>query len=177
MKLLAITFLVLLVVSPCLEQDQTPVQSDFATLQKVSIEELQIKTEALKKAWGLDKILRWDFNQGSGKLEFSLRGGLKAVAPAQIIGTYNSEDQTWLWAWANSSVEEKLQADARKLLKYGEEHHIERLTKRKWVGTEEDAWAMVALAVKLCGRQGAYRGPSGATKVFLAFGEVTVQKK
>jgi hypothetical protein len=82
-----------------------------------------------------------------------------------------------LWAWANSSVEEELQADARKLLKYGEEHRIDRLTKRKWVGTEEDAWAMVALAVKLCGKQGAYRGPAGATKVFIAFGEVTVRKK
>ena len=48
--------------------------------------------------------------------------------PAQIIGTYNSEDHTWLWAWANSSIEEKLQADARQLLKYGEENHIDRLT-------------------------------------------------
>lgn len=65
---------------------------------------------------------------------------MKAVSPAQIIGTYNSEDHTWLWAWANSSIEEKLQADARQLLKYGEEHHIDGLTKRKWVGTEEDAW-------------------------------------
>lgn len=113
----------------------------------MSIEELQLKTEAHRKAWGLDKILRRDFNQGSRKLEFSLPDGLKAVAPAQIIGTYNSEDHTWLWAWANPSIDEKLQADARQLLKYGEEHHIERLTKRKWVGTEEEAWAMAALAV------------------------------
>ena len=176
MKLTAITFLVLLVLSVSLQQDQTPIPSDFATLQKLSIEELQLKMEA-HRAWGLDKMLRWDFNQGSGKLEFSLPDGLKAVAPAQIVGTYNSEDHTWLWAWANPSIEEKLQADARQLLKYGEEHHIERLTKRKWVGTEEDAWAMTALAVKLCGKQGAYRGPAGATSVFMAFGEVILSKK
>ena len=177
MKLIAITFLVLTLLTLCLEQDQTPVPSDFATLQKLSIEELQLKTEAHKEAWGMDKMLRWDFNQGSGKLEFTLPDGLKAVAPAQIIGTYNSDDHTWLWAWANSSIEEKLQADARQLLKYGEEHHIERLTKRKWVGTEEDAWAMTALAVKLCEKQGAYRGPSGATKVFMVFGEIVLTKK
>ena len=177
MNLIAITFLVLLVLTPSLEQHQTPVPSDFAALQKLSLEELQLKTEAHKKAWGLDKILWWDLNQGSGKLEFSLPDGLKAVSSAQIIGTYNSEDHTWLWAWANSSVEERLQADSRQLLKYGEEHHIEPLTKRKWVGTEEDAWAMVAVAVKLCGKQGAYRGPAGATKVFIAFGEITLTKK
>ena len=68
--------------------------------------------------------------------------------------------------WANPSIEEKLQADARQLLKYGEEHH-RSLTKRTWIGTEEEAWAMAALAVKLCGKQGAYRGPAGATKVFM----------
>ena len=176
MKLITITFVLLLVLTPRLDYGQTPLPSDFAALQKLSIEELQMKTEANKKAWGLDKILWWNLYQGSGTLEFSLPDGMKAVSPAQIIGTYNSDDHTWLWAWANSSIEEKLQVDARKLLKYGEEHHIERLTKRKWVGTEEDAWAMVALAVKLCGKQGAFRGPSGPTKVFIAFGEVKLTK-
>jgi hypothetical protein len=102
---------------------------------------------------------------------------MTAVAPAQIIGTYNTEDQTWLWAWANPSIDDKLKVDALKLRKYGEEHHIDKLTKRKWTGTEEDAWAMVALAVKLCEEQGAYRGPAGATHVFIAFGGVTLSKK
>lgn len=177
MKLIAITFVVLLVLTPGFGQGQKQVQSDFATLQQLSMDELQAKTEAHKKVWGLDKILWWDFNQGSGNIEFKLPEGMKAVSPAQIIGTYNSDDNTWLWAWANSSIEEKLQVDARQLLKYGEEHKIEQLTKRKWVGTEKDAWAMAALAVKLCGKQGAYRGPSGATKVFLVFGEVTLMKQ
>ena len=177
MKLLLIVSLVLLLLAPCFAQDPGPIPSDFPTLQKMSIEELKLKTEGHVRIWGLDKSLRWDLNQGSGELVFSLRDGLKAVAPAQIIGTYNSEDHTWLWAWANSSIEEKLQVDARKLLKYGEEHHIERLTTRKWVGTEDDAWAMLALAVKLCGEQGGYRGPAGATHVFIAFGTVELSKK
>lgn len=158
-------------------QIQQPLPSDFPTLQKLSMEELQHKTEIHIRAWGLDKIERWDLSQGSGELVFSLPGGLKAVSPAQIIGTYNSEDHTWLWAWANSSIDEKLQVDALKVRKYGEEHRNDRLTKAKWVGTEEDAWAMVAVAVKLCGKQGAYRGPAGETKVFIAFGEVALSKK
>jgi hypothetical protein len=102
---------------------------------------------------------------------------MKEVCPAQIIGTYNSEDRTWMWAWANPSIDERLRADALKVRKYGEEHRIDRLTKPKWEGTEDDAWAMAALAVKLCGEQGAYRGPSGTTYVFIAFGEVKLSKK
>ena len=160
-----------------LVQGNTQSPSDFPTLQKVSIEELKLKTDAHRKALGLDRLKRWDLNQESGELIFSLADGMKAVAPAQIIGTYNTEDHTWLWAWANSSIDDKLKVDALKLRKYGEEHHVDRLTQRKWVGTEDDAWAMVALAVKLCGEQGAYRGPAGATHVFMAFGEITLSKQ
>lgn len=158
-------------------QTETRRPADFSTLQKVSIEELRLKTDAHRRVWGLDKITRWDLSQDSGKLVFSLPDGLKAVCPAQIIGTYNSEDHTWLWAWANPSIEDKLKVDALKVRKYGEEHHIDRLTEGKWVGSEDDAWAMLALAVKLGGEQGGYRGPAGAIYVFIAFGEVELSKK
>jgi hypothetical protein len=161
----------------CIGQRGTKVPSDFPTLQKLSVEELRLKTQAHKKAWGFDKFDRWDLDQDTGELVFSFPDGIKAVSPAQIIGTYNTRDHTWLWAWANPSIDEKLSADALKVRKYGEEHKIDRLTKSKWAGIEEDAWAMAALAVKLCGKQGAYRGPAGATHVFIVFGEVTLSKK
>ena len=160
-----------------LAQGSAQVPSDFATLQKMSIEELKLKTEGHVRIWGLDRIERWDLSQESGELVFSLKDDMRAVAPAQIIGTYNTEDKTWLWAWANSSIEDKLKVDALKVRKYGEEHHIDRLTRRKWTGSEDEAWAMVALAVKLCDKQGAYLGPAGATHVFIAFGGVTLSKK
>ena len=157
-------------------QDQTRLPSDFATLQKLSMEELELKTEAHKAVW-LGKYTRWDLVQDSGNLVFLLPDEMKAVAPAQIIGSYNSEDHTWLWAWANPSILDKLKVDSLKVRKYGEEHQIEQLTTRKWVGTEKDAWSMVALAVKLCGKQGAYRGPSGKTYFFISFGEVALSKR
>lgn len=161
----------------CFVQGERKLPTDFPALQKVSIEELQLKTRGHVEAWGLDRISRWDLDQDTGELTFSFDDGLRAVAPAQIIGTYNSEDRTWLWAWDNPSVDDALKKDALKVRKYGEEHHVERLTKAKWVGTEEEAWAMTALAVKLCGEQGAYRGAAGETKVFIAFGPVTMKKK
>jgi Family of unknown function (DUF6882) len=159
-----------------LTQGSGQIPSDFATLQKMSIEELKLKTEGHVNIWGLDRIERWDLSQESGELVFTLRDDLRAVAPAQLIGTYNTEDKTWLWAWANPSIEDKLKVDALKVRKYGEEHQITKLTQRKWTGTEDDAWAMVALAVKLCDKQGAYRGPAGSTQVFIAFGGVTLSK-
>ncbi|HZS45294.1 MAG TPA: hypothetical protein VFC63_09355 [Blastocatellia bacterium] len=150
---------------------------DFAAIQKQSIEELKIKTEA-HKVWGFGKFERWDLDQDVGDLIFSNADGTKAVCPAQIIGSYYEGDHTWLWSWANSSIDEKLTKDALKLKAYGEEHHIERLTTGKWVGTKDDAWVMAALAVKICNEQGAYAPSIGEqTTGYIVFGEVRLSKK
>ena len=172
-----IKFCLIVLISLWLSQDAAKRSTDFSTLQKMSIEELKLKTQAHKEIWGLDKIERWDLKQSTGELVFSFADGTKAVCPAQIIGTYNSEDHTWLWSWANSSINENLKKVALKVRKFGQENEIERLTKSKWVSTEEDAWAMAALAVKLGEEQGAYRGPAGGTLVFISFGEVKLSKK
>ena len=56
-----------------LAQGGVQIPSDFASLQQMSIEELKLKTEGHAKVWGLDRIERWDLNQDSGQLVFSLQ--------------------------------------------------------------------------------------------------------
>jgi hypothetical protein len=149
---------------------------DFQKLLDSSMEELRIKTEA-HKAWGLGTFERWDLDQEDGSLVFSNAEGATAVAPAQIIGSFSTRDNTWLWAWDNPSVVDELKTHALKVKEYGEANGIEQLTARKWTGTEEDAWAMTALAVKLNNAHGAYRGPAGPAYVFMTFGEVTINNR
>jgi hypothetical protein len=149
--------------------------ADFQNLLDASVAELQVKNEA-NKAWGMGSFDQWDVDQEVGDLVFSNDDGTTATAPAQIIGSFSTNDNTWLWAWDNPSILDGMKRDARKVKQYGEEHKIEQLTTRKWTGTEQDAWAMAALAVKLCGAQGAYRGPGENSYVFMTFGEVKVSK-
>lgn len=151
-------------------------KQEYNALLARAVEELKLKTAAHKAAWHLGEADRWSVDQDEGKIIFNFKNGTIATATVQIIGSFNSEDKTWLWGWANPSVHESLKADAVKVKAYGEQHQISKLTTRKWSGTEDDAWAMAALAVKLCGTQGAYRGPAGDTKVFMTFGEVQLQK-
>ena len=141
-----------------------------------SLEELKLKTAAHQAGWHFGEADRWSVDQDEGKLVFSFTNETTATAPVQIIGTFNSQDKTWLWGWANPSVNDSLKADDLKVKAYGEQHQISQLTARKWSGSEDDAWAMAALAVKLCGSQGAYRGPAGDTRVFMTFGTVQLQK-
>src|SRR5689334_10096899 len=122
---MVINFCLSILLMLCFVQDETNLPADFSTLQKISIEELKLKTQAHEESWGIGRASRWGLDQGTGELIFSFADGIKAVAPAQIIGTYNTEDQTWLWAWDNPSIDEKLRRDALKVRKYGEAHHID----------------------------------------------------
>ena len=138
------------------------------------MEELQLKNEAAYKIWGLGTFDRWDIDQEVGDLVFSNSDGVKVAAPAQIIGSFSINDSSWLWAWDNPSIVDDLKIHSLKLKAYGEKYGIEKLTTRKWIGTEDEAWAMTALAVNLCDTQGAYRGPAGSAYVFMTFGKVEI---
>jgi hypothetical protein len=118
----------------------------------------------------------WSLDQDVGNLIFSLPQGTEAIAPAQIIGTYNISDGTWLWGWQNPSIDPSLLRDAKKLYAYGKQHDYEKLTERKLKCSENEAWELTALAYMICGANGAYRGPAGTALVFMTFGEVKLSK-
>ncbi len=139
-------------------------------------EELRLKTQAHCAAWRLHEAHDWSLDQDEGQLVIVLEDGLIASAPAQIIGTFDTRDNTWMWAWNNPSIAESMRRDAARVRAYGEQIGEEKLTATKWVGEENDAWAMTALACKLCAAQGAYRGPAGSTLVFITFGDVELRK-
>jgi hypothetical protein len=119
---------------------------------------------------------QWSVDQEKGTITFNSPSGMRAEAPVQIIGTYNTQDGTWLWSWANSSIESPLTEDARKVQAYGQEHGYEILTTRKISCPEEQCWELAALACMLCQAQGAYRGPAGTARVFMTFGKVSLSK-
>src|SRR6476469_9035436 len=73
-----INFFLAILLTTCFVQDESKLPSDFTTLQKVSIEELKLKTQMHAAAWGLDTISGWDLEQDTGELTFSFADGMKA---------------------------------------------------------------------------------------------------
>jgi hypothetical protein len=136
--------------------------------------ELQTKNSALQALIHFEDT-KWLLDQEQGTISFDSKT-IHAVAPVQIIGTYNSADGTWLWAWDNPSLEKGLVRDARVVRDYGQRHGIAPLTTRKLNCDEADCWEFTALACQLCKAEGAYRGPSGTTRVFMTFGKITMSK-
>jgi hypothetical protein len=81
-----------------------------------------------------------------------------------------------MWAWNNPSIVPALQADALKVREYGRMHAMPRLVEPACLCGEPDAWGLAAVANRICGRNGVYRGPAGGTYVFITFGEVEVAR-
>lgn len=144
---------------------------EFATLLEQSMENLRFLMANHQATWCIDKAPRWDLNQAGRDLVFTFPEGI-IKAPAQIIGSFNTSTSMWLWAWANPSVAGHLKRDALRLLEYGKQHRIVRLTTAEWEAEEMDGWLMAALATTLFKRNGAYLGPAGAMHVFITFGQV-----
>lgn len=134
--------------------------------------ELKLKTEFFLSIFG-DERYDWDVDLDAGTITFT--GTTKVVtAPVQVIGTYNTLDQTFLWGWDHPSVPDALAADARSAREFGRRQDLPQFTTRKLECTQEQAWVFTAVALYLTGAQGAYRAPSGTTMVFVTFGKMTV---
>ena len=149
----------------------------FKALLDASMEELRLKTAGHQAGWGLGKSNRWSLDQSRGDLLFTFDDGVVATCPAQIVGSFDTTDGSWLWGWANPSIADSLKRDSLRVKEYGQQLQIARLTSAEWPGTEADAWAMAALTCKLCEAQGVYRGPAGTAFVFMTFGKVALSKK
>jgi hypothetical protein len=146
---------------------------DYQTLLEQSIEELRLKTAAHDGIWQLGEC-SWNVDQDMGTIVFTSPNGMIATCSMQIIGTYNTLDNTWLWAWDHPSVVSALQDHAWKVREYGETNSIDLLTTRKLNCSQTQAWEFTAVACKLCNAQGGYRGPAGTTLVFMTFDNVSL---
>jgi hypothetical protein len=136
---------------------------------------LRAMTAAHDGMWQISEAA-WNVNQDEGTITFDSPKGMRAKAPVQIIGSFNTQDGTWLWGWDNPSLEAPLVEHARKVRAYGQEKGYDILTTPKLVCPEDQCWELAALACMLCKAQGAYRGPAGTARVFMTFGNVTLSK-
>ena len=140
-----------------------------------SMEDLRAKTEAADGLWHLGEA-SWAVDFDTGIITFTNQHGQKITAPVQVIGSFNTDDSTWLWGWDHPSVSAPQAADARRARDFGERYQLERYTTRKIESSEAEAWQFTALACYLSGAQGGYRGPAGKTLVLMTFGTVTITR-
>jgi hypothetical protein len=149
----------------------------FVSLLDESLAALRERLSALRNDWGFGAFESWELSQETGVLTFFTPDGGRVECAAQIVGTRQSADGSWEWAWHNPHVAEPLQRDARRVKAYGATHRVPQLTRGRIKVSEAAAWALTALAAKLGEAQGAYCGSVGPTQVFIVFGPPKVSRR
>ena len=91
-----------------------------------------------------------------------------------FLGSFSSQTNTWLWGWANRSILEPLTKEVLRVKEYGEREGLMDLVERKIECTEDEAWAFAAVAVRILGGLGVYRGPTGNGCVMLMIKTILV---
>lgn len=141
-----------------------------------SLEGLKAQTQAHSASWHLGEEEQWFVDQDRGLVRFTFSNGILAEAPIQIVGTFNPEDNTFLWGWDHPSVGETLRKHVVLAYEFGVEHQIPEYTSGKVSCTEESAWEFAAVAARLARANGAYRGNAGGPWVYMTFGEIKLTK-
>lgn len=147
--------------------------SQYDDFVKTSYDYLNGVQSAAKRNFSLGSYERFDWDQEAGRLEFSDEGVAKVVAQVQFVGSISTVTNTWLWSWANDSVLEHLKTEMQKVKDFGERHNLDELINPYWKATEEDGWAMTAVAANLLLAKGAYRSPAGNGFTFMVFTEIS----
>lgn len=129
----------------------------YEDLAASGFEYLQARQSELMDEFRIDQHERWDWDQTSGKIVFSHQGVPQVDADIHFVGSVSTVSGTWMWAWANESLEESVKALSRSVRELGEELGYLRLAAAHWPATEEDGWEMTAIAAKALDASGAYR--------------------
>ncbi len=114
---------------------------------------------SLERDYRLGKWPRYDWSQERRQLVFSDRGIPKLIADIQFVGSVSTETDTWLWAWANDTIDPQLCEALVSIRQYGEAQGFTRLTTAKWHAREADGWEMTSIAAFLLRAKGAFRTP------------------
>ncbi len=171
--ILAVFIFVAVLVVSCSQRRSSVPPDEF--IQQARAELLE-QTAAHAANWGFGQQLSWNLNQDDGVVSFTFADGAVVTAPAQMVGTYNIRDKTFLWAWAHPDVQESCCNHAELALQFGKRNELVRFTSPKLTCTEDDAWGFTATAAKLGNAKGAFLAEDRGAVLYMTVGDVTVNK-
>lgn len=126
-----------------------------------------------KDTFQLNLYARYDYDQRLGTLTLrDSTGRPRVAARIQIVGTFSERSRSWLWSWANPTIESTLADGARTVRNYGLQDRQWRLRDSEWRASNSDAWDMTAVTAKLLKAKGAYRSPTDSGALFMVFTEI-----
>jgi hypothetical protein len=130
------------------------------------------RQDVLMAEYKLGEHKRFDWDQDMGSLVFSNDGVVAVIAKVQFVGSISTKSNTWLWSWANSTVQDNVKDQMHIVHDFGKKSGYDALTTDKWEGDEVDGWEMTSITAHLLNAKGAYRTSSENGFTYMVITEI-----
>jgi hypothetical protein len=146
-----------------------PLSPEADKFLEAALKEFGEKEETLEKDWRVDACSEFALDDETGLFSIKLEDGATWEADAQILGSFNTEDETWEWAWGNPHVADVWSRDAKIVRDTGKRlgiWYLHELPMHPLPGPEFLAY-LCAIGVKASGSAGMFEAPHDSLVIFI----------
>lgn len=151
------------------EKFSQPLSPEADKFLAEALEEYGQKEEALEQGWHLSACTEYALDDGTGLFHMKLNDGTAWEANAQILGSFNEEDQTWMWAWGNPHCAEVWSRDSKVVQETGRRlgiWYVHELAEMPMEGPEFVAY-LCAIGMKASESTGMFEARDGSVVIFV----------
>lgn len=147
-------------------------QEEFTRHLDRAFDKLQEKQTRLKEIHHLDTFEDFALDLSSRRLIFQSPKGETLVFEVSVIGSWAKEPQSYLWGWADGSLEPDVQRDSEKFKGLAVVTGLDLFQQDRLDADENMAVELSVLGVDLIEAQGLYRIPGETFDRYLALVKV-----
>jgi hypothetical protein len=151
------------------ERFSKPLSPEADKFLAAALEEYGQKEEALEQQWQVSNCSEFALNDQTGLFHLKLEDGRAWEADAQILGSFNEDDQTWQWAWGNPHCAEIWSRDSKIVQETGKQldiWYLHELPMQPMPGPEFVAY-FCAIGMKASGSTGMFEASEGSIVIFV----------
>ncbi len=152
-----------------------PLPTEFDALVEFAGNHIAAQQLAHSGAWGLGDAERFDVDLQAGTITWMFTDrNMMVTAPAQLLGTWNPGDQTFLWGWAHPSAPPGTAVAAQAVKDWADQNGVVELQDRKIECDNDTCYSIAGIASPIGDLQGVYRFDAGGPWAYVGFGNVTL---
>lgn len=151
------------------ERFSQPLSPEADEFLAEALDEFGQKEEALEKKWRLSTCAEYALHDETGLFHMKLEDGKAWEADAQILGSFNEEDQGWQWAWGNPHCAEIWSRDSKIVRETGKRlgiGYLHELPMHPVPGPEFVAY-LCAIGLKASKSTGMFEAQDGSIVIFI----------
>ncbi|MCK5002912.1 MAG: hypothetical protein KAJ92_05915 [Gammaproteobacteria bacterium] len=133
---------------------------------------LEQKQAALIEQYQIDSFDMFDFDMLKGTIEFKQGSTVMVKADFIPVGSFNEDQETWMWAWANGGVTGEILQKAESIRVLDAKTNNDVFNTETVSADEGLAWEIAAMACDYYQGQGVFAAPVEGLLIFMVLNDI-----